>query len=126
MKQETRSPLVTHLSWGRLEVEGWEGQFKDAKLFPGGAREWDWSETGTSHEPGIQPTDVEELLDRGATVVVLSRGFHERLRVRRETLRKLEERKVLVYVEPTGEAVRLYNELSKENEKVGALVHSTC
>jgi hypothetical protein len=126
MKQETSSPLVTHLSWGRLQVEGWDGQFKDAKLFPGGAREWDWSETGTSHEPGIQPADVEELLDRGATVVVLSQGFRERLQVCRETLRKLEERKVAVYVEQTGEAVRLYNELSKENEKVGALVHSTC
>jgi hypothetical protein len=126
MKQETSSPLVTHLSWGRLQVEGWDGQFKDAKLFPGGAREWDWSETGTSHEPGIQPADVEELLDRGATVVVLSQGFRERLQVCRETLRKLEERKVPVYVEQTGEAVRLYNELSKENEKVGALVHSTC
>jgi len=126
MKQETSSPLVTHLSWGRLQVEGWDGQFKDAKLFPGGAREWDWSETGTSHEPGIQPADVEELLDQGATVVVLSKGFQERLQVRRETLRKLEERKVPVYVERTGEAVRLYNELRKENEKVGALVHSTC
>jgi hypothetical protein len=126
MEQETRSPLVTQLSWGRLEVEGRHGQFKDAKLFPGGAREWDWSETGTSHEPGIQPADVEELLDRGATVVVLSRGFEERLRVCRETLRKLEERKVPVYVERTGEAVRLYNGLSKKNEKVGALVHSTC
>jgi hypothetical protein len=126
MKQETGSPLVTHLSWGCLQVEGWDGQFKDAKLFPGGAREWDWSETGTSHESGIQPADVEELLDRGATVVVLSKGFRERLQVCRETLRKLEERKVPVYVEQTGEAVRLYNELSKENEKVGALVHSTC
>ncbi|MDP8972009.1 MAG: Mth938-like domain-containing protein [Actinomycetota bacterium] len=126
MKQETSSPLVTHLSWGRLQVEGWDGQFKDAKLFPGGAREWDWSETGTSHEPGIQPADVEELLDWGATVVVLSKGFQERLQVRRETLRKLEERNVPVYVERTGEAVRLYNELSEENEKVGALVHSTC
>ena len=126
MKQETSSPLVTHLSWGRLQVEGWDGQFKDAKLFPGGAREWDWSETGTSHEPGIQPADVEELLDRGATVVVLSKGFQERLQVCRETLRKLEERKVPVYVERTGEAVRLYNELRKEDEKVGALVHSTC
>jgi hypothetical protein len=126
MEQETRSPLVTQLSWGRLEVEGRDGQFKDAKLFPGGAREWDWSETGTSHDPGIQPADIEELLDRGATVVVLSRGFEERLRVCRETLRKLEERKVPVYVERTGEAVRLYNELSRKNEKVGALVHSTC
>ena len=126
MNQETRSPLVTHLSWGHLELEDRDGQFKDAKLFPGGAREWDWSETGTSHEPGIQPADVEELLNRGVTLVVLSKGFHERLLVCRETLRKLEERKVSVYVKQTEEAVRLYNELSKENEKVGALVHSTC
>src|SRR5829696_1299898 len=29
MEQEASSPRVTHLSWGRLEVEGEEGPFKD-------------------------------------------------------------------------------------------------
>ena len=57
------SPGIKHLSWGRLETE--HGEFKDAKLFPGGAREWDWNETGTRHEPGVQPADVEELLEHG-------------------------------------------------------------
>ena len=123
MEPETRSPRVTHLSWGRLEVEG--GSFKDAKLFPGGARAWDWNETGTRHEPGIQPADVEELLERGATAVVLSKGFHERLGISPETLRMLEERGVAVHVLETGEAVPLYNELT-ETEMVGALIHSTC
>jgi len=65
------------------------------------------------------------LLERGATVVVLSRGFEERLRVRPETLRMLEDEGVPVHVEQTEEAVRLYNEL-REREKVGALIHSTC
>ena len=125
MEQETSSPRIAHLSWGRLEVEGEEGSFKDAKLFPGGVREWDWNETGTSHEPGIQTADVEELLEHGSTVVVLSKGFYERLQVCRETLRELEERDVPVHVEQTEEAVRLYNELGK-SEKVGALIHSTC
>ena len=124
-EQETRSPKITHLSWGRLEVEGQDVPFKDAKLFPGGAREWDWNETGTDHEPGIQPADVEELLEHGATTVVLGKGFYERLQVRRETLQELEERKVTAHVEQTEEAVRLYNELS-ESERVGALIHSTC
>ena len=50
------------------------GSLKDAKLYPGGARAWDWRETGTRHDPGIQPTDVAELLDHGAEVVVLSTG----------------------------------------------------
>ncbi len=124
-ERKSRSPKITHLSWGRLEVEGQGGTFKDAKLFPGGAREWDWNETGTDHEPGIQPADVEELLEHGATTVVLSKGFYERLQVRRVTLQELEERNVSAHVEQTEEAVRLYNELSK-SERVGALIHSTC
>ena len=125
MDQEVRSPKVTHLSWGRLEVEGGDDAFKDAKLFPGGARAWDWNETGTNHEPGIQPADVEELLDHGATAVVLSKGFHERLGVTRDTLRMLEDRNVSAHVRQTEEAIRLYNEL-RETERVGALIHSTC
>ncbi len=124
-EQKTLSPKITHLSWGSLEIEGQSSLFKDAKLFPGGARKWDWNETGTEHEPGIQPSDVEELLEHGATVIVLSRGFYERLQVSRETLQELEERNVTTHVEQTEEAVRLYNELTK-SEKVGALVHSTC
>ena len=125
MEQETRSPRVTHISWGRLEVEGVDGPFKDAKLFPGGARAWDWNESGTNHEPGIQPADLEELLEHGATAVVLSKGFNERLRVTEDTLRMLEERDVSTHVRETGEAIELYNEL-RETERVGALIHSTC
>ena len=100
-------------------------QGTNAKLFPGGARAWDWRETGTSHDPGIQPADVEELLERGATAVVLSKGFDERLGVTGEALRVLEDRGVSAHVRQTGEAIRLYNEL-RETERVGALIHSTC
>ena len=125
MEQEARSPRVTHLSWGRLEVEGEEGPFKDAKLFPGGARVWDWNETGTRHEPGTQPADVEELLEHGATVVVLSRGFHGRLDVTPEALRQLEDNGVTAHVRQTSDAILLYNQL-RETERVGALIHSTC
>ena len=125
MEQEARSPRVTHLSWGRLEVEGVDGPFKDAKLFPGGARAWDWRETGTNHDPGIQPADVEELLERGATAVVLSKGFDGRLGVTRDALRLLEDGGVSAHVRQTEEAIQLYNEL-RETERVGALIHSTC
>lgn len=120
------SPRVTGLSWGRTEVEGADGAYKDAKLWPGGSREWDWNETGTGHVPGIQPADVEELLEQGARTVVLSRGQHERLRVQDETLAFLEERGVEVHVLPTDRAVERYNELAEAGEAVGGLVHSTC
>jgi hypothetical protein len=83
------------------------------------------NETGTSHDPGIQPADVERLLERGATVIVLSKGFHGRLGVAPETLRMLDERDIPTHVAQTEEAADLYAELQK-TEKVGALMHSTC
>src|SRR2546426_10551617 len=66
MKNQHRSPRIKHVSWGRLEVEGKAEPYKDAKLFPGGSREWNWRESGTEHSPGIQPADVQELLDHSA------------------------------------------------------------
>lgn len=121
---EEKSPMISGISWGDVRVEG-HGSLKDAKLFPGGTREWDWNETGTRHEPGVQPADVEELLEHGASAVVFGRGFHKRLQVCPETLRMLEERGVAVHAHQSEEAARLYNELAATG-KVGALIHSTC
>ncbi len=124
MSKELRSPLVTHISWGRMEVEGL-GEGKDFKLYPGGGREWDWSETGTQHVPGIQPADVEELLEQGATVIVLSRGMQLMLQTCPETLDLLKHRGVTVHVKETKEAITLYNKLTAR-DAVGGLFHSTC
>ena len=124
MDQQKRPPRILEISWGRMEVEGL-GAGKDFKLYPGGGRAWDWNETGTRHSPGIQPADVEELLARGATAVVLSRGMEERLRVDPAALEYLEQRSVEVHVAETREAVRIYNDLAGA-VPVGGLFHSTC
>ena len=127
MAPSPQAPRITHVSWGRLEVENGTPQtFKDAKLYPGGARAWDWTETGTSHTPGIQPADVEELLEHGASVVVLSRGMNERLQVMPDTLDRLDEADVEAYVLPTKQAVERYNKLQADGHAVGGLFHSTC
>jgi len=120
------SPRITHVSWGTLEIEGRDRPFKDAKLYPGGGRAWDWNETGTSHTPGIQPADVEELVENGAETVVLSRGMNERLQVQSDTLQMLDEEGVEAHVLQTEAAVERYNELQAANEPVGGLFHSTC
>ena len=119
-----RSPRVTALAWGKIEVEG-AGTFRDAKLFPGGAREWNWRETGTEHSPGILPADVRELLDRGATSIVLSQGMLKRLRICPETLELLKQQGASVHMLPTQDAVDLYNHL-RETEQVAGLFHTTC
>ena len=125
VRDEKRSPRINHVSWGQLEVEGETQPYKDAKLFPGGSKEWNWRETGTDHVPGIQPADVQELLDRGATVVVLSRGMKECLQVSQETLDFLKERQIDAHVLPTAKAVEVYNQLAQK-ELVGGLFHTTC
>jgi hypothetical protein len=119
------SPRIVDCRWGRLDVEGL-GSLKDVKLYPGGARGWDWRETGTRHDPGIQPADVAELLDHGAAVVVLSTGVFRRLGVCPETLRLLKTKGIACHVFPTPEAVAAYNRLADSHTAVGALIHSTC
>jgi hypothetical protein len=119
-----RSPQITDDSWGSLEIEG-HGRFKDAKLWPGGARSWDWRETGTNHAPGIQFKDAEELLAHGTQSVVLSRGRQGALQVPQETVDALRERGMEVHVLDTPDAIRTYNELA-ERMPVAALIHSTC
>ncbi|GHH23292.1 hypothetical protein Srubr_20100 [Streptomyces rubradiris] len=108
-----------------MEVEGLAGG-KDFVLYPGGGCPWDWNEYGTRHDPGIQPAEVRELLDRRCTVVVLSQGMERRLKTMPETLRLLQEAGVAVHVEETRGAVDLYNRLATESEPVGGLFHSTC
>ena len=119
-----RSPRIMALAWGKIDVEG-AGTLRDAKLFPGGAREWDWRETGTEHTPGIQPTDVRELLEHGATTIVLSQCMLKRLEICPETLKLLKQQGVSVHVLPTRDAVDLYNDLRKR-EQVAGLFHTTC
>ena len=120
----TRSPRISHISWGRMEVDGL-GTGKDFKLYPGGGRAWDWNETGTRHVPGIQPSDVTELLERESTVIVLSRGMYLALQTCPETLDLLRERGIAVHIEETRAAVALYNQLAQLHN-VGGLFHSTC
>lgn len=124
---ETTSPAILNCEWGSIRVASDEGpaEYKDAKLWPGGSRGWDWNETGTHHSPGIQPADVEELVDNGADVVILSRGQNLRLQVQNQTVDWLQSRGVDVEILETLEAVDRYNELA-DDRKVGALIHSTC
>jgi hypothetical protein len=104
VKNQCGSPRINAVSWGRLEIE---------------------ERTGTNHQPGIQPADLQELLDHGARVVVLSRGMKNCLQVPRETLDFLKARQIPAHVLPTVDAVNLYNELA-EKEAVGGLFHTTC
>lgn len=124
MGNKKESPEINSIQWGKVEIaDGYS--YKDAKLFPGGSREWDWCETGTHHKPGIQPADVQELLANNAQTIILSKGFHERLEICDETKKLLVEEGITFFILETGDAVEKYNEIRKQ-QPAGALIHSTC
>ena len=120
--------LITDLSWGSMEVSiaGEKHHFKDCKIWPGGAREWRWGETGTHHSPGIQFADVEEILSHGVDELILTRGQLGSLGISAEMEEALGKQGVSYHVEKTKQAVRLFNELSKQGKRVGGVFHSTC
>lgn len=120
-----RSPRVEQDGWGFVEVESL-GRVRDAKLWPGGGRAWDWNETGTHHQPGIQPADLAELLDHDPDIVVLSRGRELRLQTTAEAVALLGSRGVDVVQDETGAAIAAYNRLAGEGRRVAAVLHSTC
>ena len=126
--QEQKQVLIRDLTWGEIEVQVGEEtrRFRDCKLWPGGARGWDWNETGTDHATGIQVADIQEVIEHGAQVVILTRGQQGRLQIQEETLNFLEEKGVTYHVEKTNQAVELFNTLSRRGERVGGLFHSTC
>lgn len=121
---DARSPTIERLEWGTVHTE--IGDFRDAKLWPGGGRDWDWNETGTHHSPGVQSTDVTELLDHDSRVVIIGRGQAEQLRVTSDALDEIAERGAEAEVLESRQAVSRYNDLVGEGVAVGALIHSTC
>jgi hypothetical protein len=120
-----KSPVIEHLSWGVMQVQGL-GSGKDVKLWPGGGRAWDWRETDTRHVPGIQVADIAELIDHGANVIVLSRGMQLVLQIPPETIAWLDQQGVKHHRLETRQAAKLYNELAGQGIAVGGLFHSTC
>lgn len=119
------SPQIITCSWGRMEIEHL-GTGKDFKLWPGGGRSWDWSEHGTGHHNGVQPADVQELIDQGCRVVVLTTGRFKRLKVPDSIVQLLRRQGVAVTVADTNKGIEIYNRHARQGDAVGGLFHSTC
>jgi acyl-coenzyme A thioesterase PaaI-like protein len=119
------SPAIRSFSWGGIEVEGL-GSGRDWRLWPGGGGEWNWQVHDTGHWTGVAKEDVEELVERGATTVVLTTGRLGRLRVSRGLVDEYQQRGVRVIVVTTRRGISIYNELQRDGVAVGGLFHSTC
>lgn len=125
---------IVSSEWGSVTVENTKADpthlaratYKDCIIGPTITKEWDWKVTGTRHVPGIQPTNIDELIADGAEVIILALGFEGKLHVSDYAIAYLLANKIPFYSAFTPEAVKLFNRLSGEGLKVGGLFHSTC
>lgn len=125
---ENQTTTITHISWGRMEVttNGRTQTFKDCKVWPGGAKKWDWNKTGTRHRPGTQPADIAEILEKDIDVMVLSRGMNLALHTHPDTEKLLKEKGIEYHIEETNAAVDRFNKLNQQGRRAGGIFHSTC
>ena len=80
------SPRVVDHGWGYLEISGL-GRLRDAKLWPGGGRAWDWGETGTDRSregrarapPSVRHDTARRLVETAGWPAVAAWLGHERL-----------------------------------------------
>jgi hypothetical protein len=125
--QEQNKP-ITHLSWGKMQInlQGKEYEFKDCKIWPEGACNWDWNLTGTSHDTGVQPDDIKDILGHDIEVMVLSRGFDLKMKVSPSTEELLKSLGIEYYINDTQKAVEVFNDLFQQGKRAGGIFHSTC
>ena len=119
---------ISHISWGTIEitVNTETFKFKDCKIWPGKAKEWDWRLTKTRHTPGIPPQDIDEILNEGVEIIILSKGMECMLNTCPETEQLLQSKNIEYYKAETTIAVNLFNEFSARGKNVGGIFHSTC
>ena len=115
--------LVTSLQWGTVVVS--DGKtYKDCIVTPTNSRNWNWSNDGTSHIPGITVEAILPLLQY--RTIVLSKGMHEKLRVCPETIRLLEKHRIDYHILQSNDAVAHYNSNIRKGIPTALLLHSTC
>jgi len=124
---EIHAPIIKLIEWGKMVVDlnNKKYVYRDCKVAPGKATEWNWKLTGTQHHPGVQITDFQEFI-HDVDIVILSRGMDLILEVPQETIDYVKGLNKQCFVGQTQEMVVLYNKLVAEGKKVGGLFHSTC
>jgi len=122
------NPKIIDNRWGCVTIEELDGEinsYGDCMVFPGGCETWDWTETGTHHNPGVQLADIKfiDMVD----VIILTRGMHNKLQVSQGVVNELVGQGKQVYVLQTEAAIKLYLKKIEDGwQRIGILIHTTC
>lgn len=114
------APKIEAYRFGRMVV-GDEPHTRDLILLPDRVIANWWRKEG--HR--LLPADLEEVFKAFPEVLVVGTGAFGMMEIAPETEEALRAARIEVRAAPTGEAVRLYNELRERHRTAGAF-HLTC
>ncbi len=72
------------------------------------------------------PDDLEALMSKNPAKLIIGQGASSRMKLSGKVKSFLEKKGIDYEALPTDEAIRRYNELAKEEDKVAGAFHLTC
>lgn len=111
---------INSYSFGTIEVDGKRFD-SDIIIYPDRIDGSWWRREG--HDLALE--DIESILDYKPDVLIIGTGYSGVMRVSPEIRKEIESRGIKIVVEMTGDATRIFNEISGKKKVVGAF-HLTC
>jgi len=113
--------MIESYSFGRMVIDG-KSYTSDLVIYPDGRIQdsW-WRKSGHS----LSDDDIRELMDSGPDVIVAGTGASGIMTPDAGLGKMLAEKGIEFRAVPTGEAVKLYNEIH-QSRRTGACFHLTC
>lgn len=112
--------MIDSYEFGKICVDG-KVYTQDIIIYPDHVESNWWRKSGHS----LSREDITGIIANKPDLLIIGTGAYGVMRVPEDVRRWIEAQGIAVRIEPTGKAVKLFNELSKEKRVVSAL-HLTC
>lgn len=113
--------MIEDYQFGSIKINGKEYNFDVEVRWDGEILKW-WRKEG--HKIDVE--DVKRAVERGPEIIVLGTGAYGICEITKECEKFVKENNIQLIFQETGEAVKTFNSLLKENRKVIGLFHLTC
>ena len=115
----SKGPAITSYSFGQMIVDG-KTYTNELQILPTGiVKEW------SPNDPHyILPVDIKEIVNSNIKTLIIGNGANGEAAIPDETIKFIKAKSIKVHIMNTHEAVKLFNESSKE--ALGAIFHLNC
>jgi hypothetical protein len=115
----SKGPAITSYSFGKMVIDG-KIYTNELQILPSGIVKR-WSPNDPHY---ILPGDIEEIVQSNIKTLIIGNGANGEAAIPDETIKFIQARSIKVHIMNTHEAVKLFNESSKE--AMGAIFHLNC